>query len=329
MAQDDSSLRNLAERNGIYIGAAAYTNHLRTPGHADVLSREFNMLTPENEAKACQLQGSRGQFTFQKLDELVAFAEQNDMVLRGHTLLWHQCELRWMENNDSYTREQASAEMRDHIYTVVGRYRGRIAMWDVVNEAFDGAARRDTVWQRLIGDDYIELAFQFAHDADPDALLFYNDYGAEQLNAKSDAIYEMAADFVARGIPIDGIGLQSHFTVGGIAFRSISNNIQRIGELGLQVHMTEADIRFDGEPSEAILERQANDYRDLMAVCLDHENCTAFIVWGVTDRLTWLRNSNLGFFNNPDVEPLLFDDEYQPKPAYYALRDLLTGVDGG
>jgi endo-1,4-beta-xylanase len=325
-AQDaEYTLRDLAALNRLYIGAAVYTRHLDDPIHAETLSREFNMLTPENEAKACEVQRQLGAFDFRRFDRLMAFAEENDMVVRGHTLVWHTCAPGWLVPG-LYTREEAINLLRDHIMTVVGRYQGRIAMWDVVNEgiAESGGGLRDTPWRQLIGDDYIELAFRFAHEADPDALLFYNDYGAEGMNAKADAVYELVRDFVERGVPIDGVGLQAHFTLNSIDNDAIAENIQRIGELGLQVQITEMDVRFMGESTETILQQQAADYYAVMDVCLSSPYCTAFVTWGVSDRFTWLRDDNLGFFENQAVAPLLFDDDYQPKPAYFALVDLLA-----
>jgi endo-1,4-beta-xylanase len=321
----DYTMRDLAQRNDFYVGAAVYTYHLDDPIHGETLSREYNMLTPENEAKACELQRNLGTFNFTKLDRLMAFAETNDMVVRGHTLLWHQCAPNWLERGP-FTRDEAIGHLRDHIMTVVGRYKGRIAMWDVANEGVNDSGRglRETQWWRWIGDDYMDLAFQFAHEADPDALLFYNDYGAEGLNAKSNAIYEMVKGMVERGVPIHGVGLQAHFEVGGINSSAIAQNIQRIGELGLQVQITEMDVRHAGQPTESILRRQAEDYHALLDICMSSEYCTAFVTWGISDKYTWLRGSNLGFFNNPDTAPLLFDDDYQPKPAYYAMLDVLA-----
>ncbi|MCI0709579.1 MAG: endo-1,4-beta-xylanase, partial [Chloroflexi bacterium] len=315
------SLRGFASRNGIYIGAAAWTHHLDDPTHADVLAREFNMFTPEHEAKFCMISNARGEYDFTNVDRLVEFAEEHDMVIHGHTLIWHSCSPDWVETAD-FSREEAIEVLREHITTVVERYKGRILYWDVVNEAFDNGVLRDTAWLRMIGEDYIELAFQFAHEADPDALLLYNDYGAEVINAKSDAIYAMAQDFVERGIPIHGIGMQSHFNVDSINFASIAENMARIGELGLEVQFTEVDIKYLGETDAEILRRQARDYYRLMETCLDADNCTAFITWGVTDKFTWLRDAS--FFDNPTVQPLLFSDNYRPKPAYFALLDILA-----
>lgn len=331
-AQDDHpTLRELADQNGLYIGAAVYTSHLSDPVHQDVLGTEFNMLTPENEAKMCELQPRRAQFDFTRLDRLVQFAEEHNMIVRGHTLLWHNCMPSWVANGD-FSREEAIEIMRDHIYTVVGRYKGRIPIWDVVNEAIDGTTMRVTPWYEFIGEDYVDLAFQFAHEADPDALLFYNDYGAEGMNPKANAIYDMVADMVARGVPIHGVGLQAHISVGVtepgqyLAQTNLEQNIQRLGELGLEVHITEMDVRYAGEATDAILQRQAADYYRFMESCLDSEYCTTFVVWGVTDRFTWLRDPNWG--DNPTVQPLLFDDGYEPKPAYFAVLDALARAAG-
>lgn len=326
LAQEaDYTLRELAGRSNFFVGAAVYTHHLDNPVHVETLSREFNMLTPEHEAKHCQVERQPGRFDFRNVDELIAFAEANNMVFRGHALVWHSCMPGYLEVGE-YTREEAIQLLRDYIMTMVGRYKGRIPIWDVVNEgvADGGGGLRDTPWRRLIGDDYIELAFQFAHEADPDALLFYNDYGAEGMNAKSNAIYEMVKDFVERGIPIHGVGLQAHFELGGVNADAIARNIQRLGELGLQVQITEMDVRFRGKPTGSILQLQAIDYQLLLQTCLDSDYCTAFVTWGVTDKYTWLRGANLGFFNNADVAPLLFDDDYQPKPAYFAMLDTLA-----
>ncbi len=320
-----STLRELAEKNHFYFGAAASPTHFGDSAYVKTLSREFNMLTPENEAKFSSLQAQQGQFDFRALDRLMTFAEQNQMTVRGHTLVWHQFVPGWLASG-KFSREEAISLLRDHIYTVVGRYKGRIPIWDVVNEAIadSGAGLRDTPWRKLIGDDYIEMAFRLAHEADPDALLFYNDYNTEGMNSKSDAVYALVKDFVARGVPINGVGLQSHFTVGQMDAAGIAENMKRLGELGLQVQITEMDDRYPEGSSDAVLQQQAGDYRQLLQTCLDSHYCTAFVTWGVNDLYSWLRNSNLGFYVNQSVKPLLFDDDYQPKPAYYAVLDILA-----
>jgi endo-1,4-beta-xylanase len=326
-AQDDTPpLRELAEANGIYIGSAAWTQHLVNPRHAEVMGSEFNLFVHEHQAKFCMIQQQQGLFDFRDVDTLMDFAEENNMVVRGHTLIWHSCEPEWLSNGD-FSRDEAIAIMRDHIYTVVGRYKGQIPIWDVVNEAIDGGTYRNTTLYRMIGEDYIELAFRFAHEADPDALLFYNDYGAEGLNAKSQAIYDMVSDFLARGVPIHGVGLQMHLQLGEteegnwLAQENLRANMQRIADLGLQVQVTEMDVRHGGVATEEIYRRQAGDYRRVLEVCLDIEACTAFIVWGVSDNFSWIRGWDAG---NPNAEPLLFSETYEPKLAYFAIADLLA-----
>ncbi|MEP6984313.1 MAG: endo-1,4-beta-xylanase, partial [Chloroflexota bacterium] len=318
------TIRQLADKNHFYFGAAASPTHFGDSKYVATLSREFNMLTPENEAKFCSLQPEQGQFDFRAFDKLMDFANQNKMVVRGHNLVWHQCVPGWLATG-KFSRDEAIKLMHDHIYTVVGRYKGRIPMWDVVNEAIadGGSGLRNSPWKQFIGDDYVEMAFRFAHEADPDALLFYNDYSAEGMNAKSNAIYAMVKDFVARGVPINGVGLQSHFRVGEIDEVGVAQNMKRLGDLGLQVQITEMDDDYPVGSTAAILQQQAGDYRQLLQTCLDSPNCTAFVTWGVTDLYSWLRTSNSGF-SNPDVKPLLFDDDYQPKPAYDAVRDILA-----
>jgi endo-1,4-beta-xylanase len=326
-AQDETpSLRELADANDIYIGSVAWTQHIMNPRHAEILGSEFNMFVHEHQAKMCMVQQQQGVFDFRDMDTLMDFAEANNMVVRGHTLIWHSCEPGWLTDGD-FSRDEAIAIMRDHIYTVVGRYKGRIPIWDVVNEAIDGPTYRNTTLYRMIGEDYIELAFQFAHEADPDALLFYNDYGAEGLNAKSQAIYDMVSDFVARGIPIHGVGLQMHLQIGEteegnwLAPANLATNMQRIADLGLQVQVTEMDVRHGGVANEEIYRRQAGDYRRVLETCLNIEACTAFIVWGVSDNYSWIRGWDAG---NPNAEPLLFTSDYQPKLAYFAIADLLA-----
>ncbi len=326
-AQDTPSysLRGLAPE-GFHIGAAVSIPSLKNDEtYAATLAREFNMVTPENVMKMETIQPQRGTFSFTQGDALVNFAEANGMAVHGHTLVWHNQLPSWFVNG-TFSRDEAIQLLRDHIYTVVGHYKGRIAYWDVVNEAVadDGSGLRDAPWRQFIGDDYIDLAFQFAHEADPDAVLFYNDYGAEGMGAKANAVYNMVKDMIDRGIPIGGVGLQAHSIIGTLNFNAIGNNIQRLGDLGLQVQITEFDDRYDGEADADVLRQQAADYHQMLQTCLDHPACTAFVTWGVYDKTSWLRGSNLGFFSNPTVEPLLFDDNFQPKPAYFAMMDVLA-----
>ncbi len=331
-AQSDAeplTLRELADENGIFIGAAVQSGLLENePDYANTVSREFNLITTEWETKMCVTQPTPDTFDFEGTDAMLEFAEANDMALRGHTLLWHQCFPEWLENGD-YSREEAIEILKNYIDTVVGRYKGRIAIWDVVNEGVDDSGRmRQTQWKSLIGDDYIELAFRFAHEADPDAMLFYNDYSTETMNRKSDSVYELVSALLENDVPIDGVGLQMHIMVGdarpnrSIDPDELRENIERLGELGLQVQITEMDVRHSGLPTASILERQAEDYRQVVEVCLQTEACNAIIFWGFTDLHSWIPE----FFGNADAAPLLFDRNYQPKPAYEEVQQALQNA---
>jgi endo-1,4-beta-xylanase len=282
--------------------------------------REFNMLTPEWELKFGIIHPGREDWNFGGVDAIVDFAEEYDMQVRGHTLIWFLDMPTWFQNYVG-TRDEYIELMREHIYTVVNRYEGRIPVWDVVNEAFDdGGAYRNTIWLRLIGPEYIELAFEFAHEADPDALLFYNDYNIEYRGAKFARVRKMVEDFQARDVPIHGVGMQMHLGMGHYQPppEDIALNMAELESLGIQVHITEMDIAItqgQGDIEER-LQWQADYYADVAAVCIEAPNCTALVTWGFTDRYTWLH-----FFRHPTEQPLLFDAEYEPKPSYYRLFD--------
>ncbi|MBN1580926.1 MAG: endo-1,4-beta-xylanase [Anaerolineae bacterium] len=315
------SLRELADARGLKIGAAVASGPLRCEtAYAEALAHEFNMLTTENAMKFGPIHPQPDRYAFQDADDIVAFAEQHDMQVRGHALIWHQQVPQWIEQGD-WTRETLLTVMGDHISTVVGRYKGRVQVWDVVNEAIadQSASLRSTLWHKAIGPEYLDLAFQFAHQADPDALLFYNDYSAEGMSRKSDAVYELVKGMLERGVPVHGVGLQMHIISHKPPdWADVQENIGRLNALGLEVHITELDVRILGEPTEVKLAQQAQVYRDVLDTCLMAEKCTAFVTWGFTDRYSWVP----GFFEGFEAA-LPFDETYQPKPAYHALQSAL------
>jgi endo-1,4-beta-xylanase len=322
----DRTLRRLADLHGLHIGAAVQSYMLLNDSqYAETIKREFNILTPEFEMKFDAVQPARGVYDFAAADRILAFAEENGMLVRGHALVWHSSLPDWIEDGE-FSREEAIGILRDHIMTVVGRYRGHVYAWDVVNEAIDDSAQlRDSVWLRWIGPEYIAMAFQWAHEADPDALLFYNDYGIDGLNDKSDAAYNLILNLLSEGVPIHGIGLQMHLRLDrDLPPESVLANMERFGEAGLDVHITEMDLRIaDGEGSlEERYQQQAEIYRSMLEVCLLADPCTAFVTWGFTDRYAFMRRFD------PSESPLLFDEEYRPKPAYDALISLLLDFPG-
>jgi endo-1,4-beta-xylanase len=278
------------------------------------------MLTPENAMKFGPLHPDPDRYNFADADAIIAFAKANAMQVRAHTLVWHEDLPRWLTERN-VTREDLMANLRQHILTVVGRYRGRVVAWDVVNEAMaDSGSLRDTIWLRGIGPDYIDLAFRWAHEADPQARLFYNDYGGEGLGRKSDAIYGLVRNLQTRGVPIHGVGLQTHIRLeSSPALRDVAANMNRLAALKLEVHITEMDVRIEGPVTEEALAAQARIYRDMLGVCLSAKNCKAFVLWGFTDRHSWIPQ----FFPQWGAA-LIFDESYRPKPAYTALMDALN-----
>ncbi len=316
------SLRSLAQAIGIYIGAAADPSLIQSdPGYAELLSHEFNMLTPENVMKFETIHPEPERYDFYPADILVAYAQAYGMGVRGHTLVWDSQLPAWVTQGN-FTREQWIAILRDHIYTVVGHFRGQIYAWDVVNEALDNEGRpRDTIWLRAIGPDYIAMAFQWAHEADPQAKLFYNDDNGEGMNQKSQAIYQLVQGLLAAGVPINGVGLQMHVSLSSApSAQDLAANMQRLRELGLEVHITEMDVRIQSSNKslDEKLQLQAQVYQSVLTTCLAAPNCKAFVTWGVSDRYSWIP----GFTGHPDA-PLLFDQAGQPKLAFYTVMSAL------
>jgi endo-1,4-beta-xylanase len=320
--QSSPALRELADARGMGVGAAVSALPLDCdPAYGDALGHEFNMLTTENALTFGPVHPEPERYDFSAADAIIGFAEAHAMQVRGHALVWHQMNPEWIDQAD-FTREEWGETLRAHITAVVGYYKGRVRVWDVVNEAVGDGAHdlRKTVWLEGVGPDYIDKAFAWAHAADPDALLFYNDYGAEGLNAKSDKVYELVKGMLDRGVPVHGVGLQMHLGIEDAPDpEDVRANMQRLGDLGLQVHITEMDVRLPDDPDPELYEKQAEVYRQMMAVCVDAPSCTAFVTWGFTDRHSWILYSFPG-----EGEALLFDAAYQPKLAYVALQDALS-----
>jgi endo-1,4-beta-xylanase len=221
-----------------------------------------------------------------------------------------------------HTRDEWIQILCKHIKTVVTHYRGEIYAWHVVNEALENnGILRDTLWLRTIGPEYIAMAYQWTHEADPGALLIYNDHSGEGLNRKSQAIYALARGLIEKGIPLHGIGFQMHvYLWGPPTSDALRENMRRFAALGLQVHITEMDVQIYFSPHNQVVNyaEQAYVYRQAFDTCLEASNCSVFMTWGLTDRHSWIPQ----FFGHPDA-PLIFDEERQPKPAYYAIQDLL------
>lgn len=329
-APPSGPLRDLADQRGVLIGSAADVGVLLGDDqYAEVLAREFNALTPENAMKWGPLRPTRDAFDFEAADELVAFAAEHDMDVRGHTLVWYNQLPEWLTSQE-WSREELMSILETHIKTVVNHYEseypGQITRWDVVNEAIEdgGTDLRSNIWLETIGPEYIAMAFEWAREASPDAQLYYNDYNIADLRAKSDATYDLVSDLVEEDVPIDGVGFQAHLTTefNAPSARDLEANMQRYEELGLDVAITEMDVRIplgnDGEPTEEQLSVQADYYSRFLYICLAAENCSDFRMWGFTDAESWVPNAFEG-----TGAALIFDENYNPKPAYDALLEAL------
>lgn len=327
----EESLREAAEGAGVLIGTAVRPVQLAEPAYASTLAREFNMVEPEDALKWEVVHPQPEVFDFSQADQIVDFAARHGMKVRGHTLVWHQQNPKWLTDG-KYSSSELAKILQRHIKTVVGRYQGRIFAWDVINEAFDELRRgelRSTLWRdrpgigSADGTAYIEQCFRWAHEADPKALLFYNEAEAETMNPKSDAIYAMVRDFRQRGVPIDGIGFQMHVKNMQADIASVSANIKRFSDLGVQVHITEMDVALrvdaDGNPHPDDLQAQAEIYRQVARACLSYSGCTAIQTWGFTDKYSWIGSHS----KHTQGAALLFDRNFRAKPAYEALRSTL------
>lgn len=330
------TLRSVAASRGITVGAAVSSRRLSDPFLAEILRSEFSQLEPENEMKFALIHPRANTdphpYNFNGADALVSFAREHELLVRGHTLVWHRQLPSWI-SQESYGEAELSAILHDHITTVVGHYRSDVYAWDVVNEAFnDDGSLRDTIWynkpgigRATQGTRYIEQAFSWARAANQTAKLFYNDYDAEPVNPKSNAIYAMAVDFKKRGVPLDGIGFQLHVDPAfnnPATFDSFRANMRRFAELGLEIHFTEVDVRLK-DSSAASLNAQALVYTEIVKVCLAFPSCKMIQTWGITDKYSWIPGWYPGF-----GWALPWDANYARKPAYFAMRDALLSATG-
>jgi endo-1,4-beta-xylanase len=315
------ALRDLADQIGFYIGPAIANSPLiNEPIYRDTAAREFNFLTPETAMKWAATHPQPNTYTFGQADTIFNFAANNNMAVHGHNLIWQIYNPDWLSSGN-YSRDQMIAIMADHIYTVAGRYSGGILAWDVVNEALDNNGNLASgIWRDRLGTDYLDLAFLFARDADPNALLVYNDWGTETVNNKSTGMYNMIRSMLDRGIPIDGVGFQMHITTDGINYDSFAQNLQRFADLGLILFVTEMDVRMQLPVTSDKLATQANVYRNGIDVCLNQPAVAGFQMWGFTDRHSWIPGSFPGW-----GAALIFDSDYNPKPAYDAILMELGG----
>jgi len=328
------SLRAHAKAHGLLVGCAVVPERLnKEPQYGGVVAAQANILVAENAMKWKALRPALDKFDFSGADTILAFASAHGQKVRGHNLCWHEALPDWFAA--TVTKENARQILTDHIKTVAGRYAGKLHSWDVVNEAIDTKSDRpdglrESPWFDLIGPDYIDIAFRTARQADSTALLTYNDYGIEtdtpDQTKKRALVLELVRGMKKRAVPIDAVGVQSHLgatdPAPGVGLTDFVHELRR---MGLQVFITELDVnekKLEGSESErdaAI----ARIYKDYVTMMIAEPNVTAVLTWGITDRFTWLNGAK---FSRPDGKPqrcLPFDADYQPAPAFFALRSAL------
>lgn len=316
------TLRQLADAAGVRIGGTLDPGEIGTL-HSDTLAREFNSLTAENAMKWYTIQPTRGVFDFTGGDAVLGFAEANAMTVRGHNLVWAQDQFTpaWVKAIADPT--ELRQVVHDHIATVLNHYRGRITRWDVVNEplSYTANAPSDSVFQRVLGPDWLVDVYTDAHSVDPTIELWLNETLTDWVPGKHAAMLDLVRGLQAAGVPLYGIGIQTHRpSVEGPDRAVYQQMLQDVADLGLKVAVTELDVPTAPTDPDAFA-RQAEAYRTIVTSCLAVAACEEVTTWGVGDASTWL--DHVGYLATP-TRPLLFDDDYQPKPAYWAVAEVLA-----
>jgi len=300
-------------------GAAVNISSLKNnTKYSEIVNREFNSLTAENAMKMKAISLGRGEYFWDDADYLVGYATKNKMRIHGHALIWYKSTPTWIESFTG-SKDDWKAILHEYILAVVGRYKGKIQSWDVLNEAvLDNGTLRDCVWLQNIGSEYIDLCFQYAHEADPDALLFYNDYGHEYSSVKRTAINNLIAELKSRNVPLHGIGLQMHTSISR-SNSEIQTAVKTAAATGLKVHISEFDIRCNPSAvlsltyTDALAAAQKEKYQVAVKALFDlpASQRYGFSFWGVYDTQSWI----LGEYGAPDW-PLPFDKDFNRKAAY-------------
>lgn len=303
---------------------------------AELIKQQFNSITAENAMKMESLQPKEGQFYWKDADSIVNFAIKNNIKIRGHNLCWHEQAPSWMfigNDGKEVTKEVLLQRLKTHITTVVNRYKGKIYAWDVVNEAIDDNPNkfmRDSKWYKICGEDFIIKAFEYAHQADPNAKLYYNDYNTERPE-KRERIYKLLKGLKDKGVPIDGVGLQAHWSIYEPTETELITAIQRYSSLGLKIQFTEVDMsiypweknRRVKKPGESenytkeLEQKQVAQYDMVFKVFREFKDViTNVTFWNISDRYSWLDEYPVMGRKN---YPLLFDANLKPKKAYWAV----------
>lgn len=349
-SQSEPSLKNTFE-NHFMVGAAINGGVLTGSDSSSVelVTKQFNQITAENAMKPMYIQPKEGEFHFEMADKLVDFGEKNSMFIVGHTLIWHSQTPNWFFEDDEgneVSREILLQRMESHISTYVGRYKGKANGWDVVNEAIsDDGGLRKSKWYNIIGEDYIQKAFEYAHAADPEAELYYNDYSLDRTQKRNDVV-ALIKKLQANGVKITAVGMQGHYDLEDPTIEEVEKSILAFSELGVKVMFTELDISalpvpenfksaevsisigmkeklnpYTEELPDSIQDKLADRYGDLFNLFVKHSDKISRVTfWGVNDKMSW--KNNFPVRGRTDY-PLLFDRENKPKKAFYVVNEVL------
>ena len=324
----EPSLKQMAARLGLQIGNHAIYNRINEPPYRHILTTQFDFVLADNTPNWYFTDGglrpSETTYNFRQMDQLMDYAKRYDMPVQAHHYLWG--DEKWLPGwlkEGNYSREELRRLMREHILTVGQHYQGRIREWTVVNESFTRAEHLYGLhdwWADHAGADYLDDAFRWARQADPHSKLILNDFHNESINTTSNAMYDYIKGAKARGVPINGIGMQMHIDGTHPPTKDeVVTNMKRFGELGVAVYVTEFDVNMYDLPGDNGTKDEvaANIYYEMLRACIESRVCHSFAYLGITDKETWYKYMGI------DARPLMFDERYRPKPAFYAVRRAL------
>jgi len=342
IAKTSSSDKGLKDYYKDYftMGVAVSPQGLKRPEEAQLIIKEFGGMTPENAMKMGPIHPRENEYYWKDADSIMAFAERNNLKVRGHNLLWHAQTPRWLfidsthNPPDTVSKELLLKRLKEHITTVVSRYKGKIYAWDVVNEAISdkpGEYLRSSLWYQICGEEYIAKAFEYAHAADPNAILFYNDYN--EINAtKREKIYKLVKELKDAGVPIGGVGLQGHWAIDQPSKEQLDSTLKKFSDLGLKIQVTELDISVypkehsarERKPEDADTafsaekeNRQIEQYQMCFELFRKYRNVISGVTfWNVSDRHSWLDNFPV---RGRKDHPLLFDKDLKPKKVFWEV----------
>lgn len=346
----ERTLRALAAPTGLAVGTAVSDEALADPAYRTIAATEFSSVTAENVMKWEVLEPERGRYDWTAAERFMRFAKANGQKVRGHVLVWNNQLPAWLTDgvaDGSISDTELRGILREHVRTVVSHFKGRIWQWDVVNEAAtdpwdspDGAITYKGFWAQHLGPGYVADAFRWARQADPKALLFYNDYNIDAFgdggrSDKTQFVYDMVRGLRRSGVPIDGVGSQAHLSTryGNYTAFQVQDMLDRFAKLGVATALTEVDVRnlLPESPTDdtlnPLLQAQAYNYSALMQGCLASRHCISYTVWGFDDGHSWTNTWDFGSGVGREAMAAVYDEQYRPKLAYRALQSDLASTD--